>query len=247
MKRTIITKFVSTILAIIFVFSHTNISIHAQGNTGNDTRSKLTLGNSYVARVVVDITDTDFNFGTGTLVGRNKILTAAHVAYKISNKANARVYLGQHNNGLYQTYNVTDIKIHPSYNPTSNTDRERYDLAVLTIDSNFSTYHFIKEFIPNLSIFQDTFRWIGYPADLISFDNFNIAQYITIASPLQYNATNKVLLFNQVSFSGQSGSALIEDYSGFVYGVLYGGPSGQTGFTMLTDTNYKFVYDAIRN
>ncbi|TKI79328.1 trypsin-like serine peptidase, partial [Bacillus mycoides] len=129
-----------------------------------DTRHKLERTDFNVVRVTCETEDGIYgDWGTGTVIGPNKILTAAHVAnIGRYHQQPLIVYAGEHGVGsVPKKYTVSSIKIHPSYRFSPG--HPKHDLAVLTTNETFTQY---KPFSRAPKPLDNTrLIWTGYPSD----------------------------------------------------------------------------------
>ncbi|WP_348920247.1 trypsin-like serine peptidase [Enterococcus rotai] len=228
--------------------------------------------NEAIVRIVN--TSNDRIWGTGSAVGPNKILTSAHVAQPLQTNSNGRmvVYSGEHDSYRPLAIEVLKVDIHPKYNPSA-ADSRANDIAVLTVNYNFSEYfeaHPITKADLAPPPVVDRFSWIGYPSDLFtptnrlfsqwSTESFDIIKTYFVYIPksdgtieiISQPVPDNVLRFNEISAQGQSGSPLINipsvNRGHRVFGVLRGGPVPNiTDFTLLVPENFNFVLNALRN
>ncbi|TKI83723.1 trypsin-like serine protease, partial [Bacillus mycoides] len=131
-----------------------------------DTRHKLERTDFNVVRVSCNELDgINGQWGTGIVIGPNKVLTAAHVA-EIERHCFGEpliVYTGENGAGsVPKKYTVASVKIHPSYNRNA-ADRYKHDLAVLTTIESFTQYKSFSR-APDPLDFTGLI-WTGYPSD----------------------------------------------------------------------------------
>ena len=236
MKKIILTVFLTT---LFFCFAP---KVSAQSSLTTDTRQLLPVADPAVVRI-----GNDFSFGTGTYIAPNKILTAAHVVKQFGNDFD--IYEAQH--GSYSPIPIKPLRVdtHPLHKSGA-LDASRYDLAVITVDKQSRFYYPYRLVYPTtVPVYEDRYRWFGYPFDLNYTDSdqpLSYNQYGDEGTPVTFLNSGHVLTFNNTSAQGQSGSGLISDYSRGVIGTLNGG-ADDTIFTLLTKNNYEFVRSNVLN
>lgn len=175
------------------------------------------------------------SFGSGTLIGKNKILTAAHVVKKFE-KEGMTLHSGYDYNNQTQDLIFVKANYHPDY------DGFNHDLAVITVENKSENYFLIQQ-SENFTNIECV--WIGYPADLI-YNNNSIQQYIDVGEVSTFEKEQAKC--PHVSFGGQSGSGLLninDNYNNNVLGVLSSQKSIYIKFEILAGSNYNFVYSCL--
>lgn len=213
-----------------------------------DTRYKLNNPDLTVVRITsTDYPDLGGGWGSGIVIGPNKVLTAAHVVAPTAIYNRGIIYTGEHRGSTRSAYTISSIKTHPGYKGARDPDRFDHDLAVITTKENFWAYRPFME-APD-PLYLTEVIWTGYPADLIEKQN-EISQWETKQTIFQEDERFLTLHSCVKSFNAQSGSGLrvVNEggprvfSNGEVIGVLVGGCGPvDTVFTLLRGGNYEFV------
>lgn len=231
------------VLFLTFLPFGSATNVDAQAEDYADTRQILHVADPAIVRI-----GNDTNYGTGTFIAPNKILTAAHVVNYFPNN-NFDIYPAQHGNFEPDAVRPTRVDVHPYYNH-SDPNSPQYDLAVITVPMTSFFYYPYRSVAPgSVPVYVDTYRWFGYPIDL-NYNGFMVPpsynQYGDEGNPADFLYSGNVVQFNRPSAQGQSGSALISDFSSGVTGTLHGGSTPEeTLFTLLTPDNYNFVNTSV--
>ncbi|TKI80413.1 trypsin-like serine peptidase, partial [Bacillus mycoides] len=201
-------------------FNICNDALNCAGT--QDNRKKLETTDFNVVRITCNELDgINGQWGTGIVIGPNRVLTAAHVTEIQRFCFGDPLIVYQGGNGIgsvAQKYPVASMKIHPSYNRNADNHFE-HDLAVLTTTETFTQYKPFSR-APDPLDFKGL-TWTGYPSDLVQRDRV-FSQWET-QHPL-YRDNGSLYIYNlhvcAVSEVGQSGSGLITVDNGNVIGIL---------------------------
>lgn len=200
-----------------------------------DPRQKLAIG------ALID--SYGKNFCTGTLVGDNVVLTAAHCVYGISPRA-VRFAIGEDSASPIKTFEVAEIRT----NPLWNTRTPEHDNALLFLRESANTYAtpipINRE--PLVSLVGRYVQNVGYGAtDPASSDNTR--RWWTVAPVVQLD--NRVIVVDgrQVSSvcRGDSGSPCIYKFpngSLRIIGTLHGGETSCIGIDRYPRTDVDALW-----
>lgn len=183
---------------------------------GDDSREKVenTKEFPYSAITYIELEWPDGTSGscTGTLIGKNKVLTNGHCVIDPKTKdsiTSAKVYPGVNNNvGLFGSYNVNDYAVAANWATTGSSSE---DFAVLVLDVSKDNKQ-AGDVAGTLGIRQvntllnQNIDIFGYPGDLMQvsgeISQFGMGGYIT-------REDASVAFYTIDTAPGQSGSALI--------------------------------------
>ena len=228
----------SIIVSMFFLLSCMNLNVQAQVK---DTRYKVDTFSPIAVRITSS--DDESRWGTGIVVGPNKVLTAAHVL----RQNNLIIYQGEHKDEPRKTFTIASAKRHPDYKPHGDT-KHFHDLAVITTNETFDTYGSFGH--AEYSLLFSNITWIGYPGDLIQQEG-EFSQWGTDHIALGDTGDLSKFMLNEsvVSYGGHSGSGIIDNSNPegpLVIGVLTGGIGPEdTDITLLRGSNYNFVYNEV--
>ncbi|MCU5087019.1 serine protease [Bacillus cereus] len=228
----------SMLVLMFFLFSCMNSNVQAQV-TG--TRYKVDTFSPIVVRITS--LDDESRWGTGIVVGPNKVLTAAHVL----KQNNLIIYQEEHKDNPRKAVTIASAKRHPDYKPYGAT-KHFHDLAVITTNETFKTYGSFGH--AEYSFLFSDLTWIGYPGDLIQQEE-EFSQWRTDHIALVDNGDLSKFVLNEsvVSYGGQSGSGIIDNSNPegqLIIGILTGGIGPEdTDITLLRGSNYNFVYHEV--
>lgn len=231
-------------------------AIKAEGycNPGDDIHTLLPPGYRLRSIVMIYVNDSSgkpVDWGTGTFIRPDKILTAGHVACGMQQyeKKGKKVHItaGLHEPQPGTDYDIKSIVIHPDMN----LDTPDHDIAVITTTTNYPTgFYPITESVKTLP--DDFFGSVSYPSGLIEkAGNFN--QYVARFKIYGQFYPSAVVLTKCLSYGGESGAALIgyqknSPLNGKIVGILSSGsgdfpgdPTTMTYYTILSRNNYKFI------
>ncbi|EOH99453.1 hypothetical protein UAW_00605 [Enterococcus haemoperoxidus ATCC BAA-382] len=104
---------------------------------GEDTRIKVMDTTKAPYSSIVYLSKADGGFGSGTVIGKNKVLTAAHVVTSLKTSADiGRANVSPARNGYYYpfgSFKIESIDMHTGWTVQNNRD---YDIAVVTLKPN---------------------------------------------------------------------------------------------------------------
>ncbi|WP_147195286.1 serine protease [Pantoea sp. CCBC3-3-1] len=237
-------------------FSDSAIKAEGHCNPGDDIHTLFPSGYSLPSVVMIYVNDSSgkpVDWGTGTFISPDKILTAGHVAYNMQQyqKKGKKVYItaGLHEPEPGTAYEIKSIAIHPEMN----LDTSDHDIAVITTTKNYPTRTYpITEITADLP--DAFFGSVSYPSGLIEkIGKFN--QYTARFKIDGHLYSSAVALTKCLTYGGESGAALIgyqndSPLNGKIVGVLSSGsgdhpgdPTTLTYYTTLSGSNYKFITD----
>lgn len=188
---------------------------------GVDDREKIAVSGDYLAGKVVHIaarySDGSMAFGSGVMVGRNDVLTAAHVLYSKEHGGYATfVEATAARDGEIKPYGVSyGVE---SVVPDEWIEGKDYsgDWGIITLNSSigdYTGYVNIETYDDSLS-FGNVFS-MGYPADL---EDGNSLYYAN--GSIDSIQDNELLFFDDMdAYAGQSGSGIFY-YNGEELGVI---------------------------
>ncbi|GGA87546.1 trypsin-like serine peptidase [Staphylococcus muscae] len=184
-----------------------NSSLFNEKIIGKDTRTvvKDYLKNPYKKIVLLDIKfKNNTGTGTGAMINKNTVLTAAHNVYssELGGFAkNITVYAGLSKSKLpIGQAHVTQKFLQKEWETTG---LPKYDFAILKLDNNLGCKTGYFSFSQDLSLNQ-TLQIAGYPGDKGS-----ITQYSGKGTLLSF--TNDNLFYDVDTYNGESGSPILND------------------------------------
>ncbi|TKI86544.1 trypsin-like serine peptidase [Bacillus mycoides] len=210
--------------------------------TVEDTRYESEELDLTVVRIVSQ--DDKNLWGTGIVIGPNKVLTAAHVL----SLSNPIIRVGEHRGSTGEIYTISKFVRHPDYYPFGD-NKFKHDLAVITTNRNFWEYRPFMEAPDSMLLTPVT--WTGYPGDLIT-QNRVVSQWQT--DFIFYDQDNGGFFITAavIGYEGQSGSGvrILDEggpryFNGEVIGVYTGGFATLSHITLLRGKNYEFVKNEV--
>ena len=207
---------------------------------GDDTRGRLT-NTTLVPYNSTVFVEAHGRVGSGVVIGKNTVLTAAHVVKHIINNPNKGtnfVIPGRNGSDCpYGKFEIKSVHIPQSYldNPTAD-----QDIAVLTIQPKNNRA--IGEYIiprtiklTNSVIIGANLQMLGYPADKPWG-----TMWMCYGSILK--ETNNLIYYDMDTFKGQSGAPVYNYANELVAVHTTGNENGNFG-TKINSEHYKFISD----
>ncbi len=188
---------------------------------GVDDRGKVAVSGDYFARKIVHISvrypDGSMAVGSGVMVGRNDVLTAAHLLYSEEHGGYAVfVEATAARDGEIKPYGVSYGVESVVSDEWINGEDYGEDWGLITLNSaigDYTGYVNIATYSDSLS-FENVFS-MGYPGDLKDGNSL----YYTDGS-IDSIQDNELLFFDDMdAYAGQSGSGIF-DYNGDELGVI---------------------------
>lgn len=216
------------------VTNPTGMSVYRQSRSiiGNDNRTKITNTTlSPYSSIVHTAVPYDVALGSGAVVGKNIILTAAHVAKSFSKTKDSFVIPGRNGrNSPFGKFQVKGVYIHPDYGKGSN-----HDIAILVLMANEKGQNIgdvvpILKTNPNFSL-NETITLPGYGADKRGELWESTGRVVNQDTYRLYHTAD--------TYSGNSGSPILNSKQEIIGVHVTGGSTN--GAVKLTDNNYTFI------
>lgn len=227
-----------------FVDTPTNIKPEASSETnsnesiiGDDTRKKVndTSVFPYSACVRIECTYADGSayWGSGNVIGRYCILTAAHLVYNGNNEYPTKIVVKPSFNGTtYNTvyeYNVVRSLIYPGYVEAydANYDDIKYDMAILCVDNPVGDVTGTFGYSTDVSV-GELLTLTGYPGDKID-------RGLYTDTKTAFSVTDTNLFYTLDTYGGQSGSGVYNSSNCIVAVHTNGGVTYNLGVRINSD------------
>lgn len=201
-----------------------------------------------IAALVTTWPDGSETNGTGFMVSKNYMLTAAHLVYDDKRGGSARsvvAYFGR--DGINYSYKYYASTLYWSVNYPTNKTREN-DWGALRFDTNVgsTTGWFGVGYVNNETLAPMLIRVTGYPGDkMIRYNSFE-DKY----KKYMYTSNSPVHQYSSVGFSykadtdeGQSGSPVYKNDTEIVYGINNGGGSKYNTCRRINQSLFDMMID----
>lgn len=219
-----------------------NSSLNRQPRSiiGTDERSQImdTQAAPYNSMVFVAA---DGNAGSGAVIGKNTVLTSAHVVRKIlenTNKDSIYVIPGRNGSKLpYGKFKIKSVYIPQSYIDHAGVDT---DIAVITVDTLNNKS--IGEVVPVLPIKLSNTVENGVSLATTGFPGDKTWGTMWTAQGKVTGQTNTRVYYDMDTKGGQSGSPVYNEKNEIIAVHTTGGSKSNFG-TKIKDEYYQFILD----
>ncbi|EOH55520.1 trypsin-like serine peptidase [Enterococcus faecium] len=217
-----------------------NLNIQPRSIIGTDERIQITdtKAEPYNSMVFVAA---DGNAGSGAVIGKNTVLTAAHVVRKIlenTNKDSIYVIPGRNGSKLpYGKFKIKSVYIPQSYIDHASGDT---DIAVITVDTLNNKS--IGEVVPVLPIKLSNSVENGVSLATTGFPGDKTWGTMWTAQGKVTGQTNTRVYYDMDTKGGQSGSPVYNEKNEIIAVHTTGGSKNNFG-TKINDEYYQFILD----
>ncbi|UEX89523.1 trypsin-like serine peptidase [Staphylococcus ratti] len=246
---------------------------HAEAANQSDTREYVKNMDRAPYRSVVALDAKFGNFegtrekgiheiGTGTVIGKDTIVTAAHVVYGIKETLRGgyatEVTATPAQNGKqapYGKFKVKSIKVHEGYMNEENIENYLhfgYDIAIIKVAPNKKGQH-IGDVVEPLKVKKadqvkgSKILTVGYPGDKVKHYRFNRTPWQSVGTVVGNYRIHNMFQTNFYSAGGQSGASAIDLSDNKVIGILSFGDRHATGFIQFNQEIYPWLKNNLKN
>lgn len=211
---------------------------------GEDTRTKVMDTTKAPYSSIVYISKADGGFGSGTVIGKNKVLTAAHVVTSLKTSSDiSRANVSPARNGYYYPYGsfkIESIDMHTGWTVQNNRD---HDVAVVTLKPNSNGKN-IGEVVPIILVTNVPNIPVVTKGKLPGYSQDKYGELWEGRGSI-ISQTAERLYYDMDSVGGTSGSPVYNENNQLiaVHTSEYrmGNVAFKNGGSKITGSNYEFI------
>jgi len=254
MKKLLTALSLTTLMATPMITSDVNAktsSLPDKSVIGADERTMITDTTKNPYQSIVSLIQTygeDEYICTGTVIAKNKVITAAHCIYDAAKGGypdSVSLTPGRNNTAKpFGTFEGTWGYVPSGWSSYKDTNN---DIAIIDVAPNASGQN-IGEVVTQQRLAQTTsytgkkITITGYPGDKTA--TYGLTQW-THSSPV-ISQTGSKFSYATDTYGGQSGSAVFDNATGNIIGIHTSGSATANFATQLNSTNYKWVQDTLK-
>nr|WP_242586689.1 carbohydrate-binding protein [Enterococcus sp. DIV0869a] len=224
-------------------YAETNV-LEGRAIIGEDTRVRVMDTTKAPYSSIIYLLKADGGFGSGTVIGKNKVLTAAHVVTSLKTSADiSKASVTPARNGYYYpfgSFSIESIDMHTGWTVENNRD---HDIAVVTLKPNSSGKN-IGDVVPIISVNNVPNLPRGTKGLLPGYSQDKHGQ-LWEARGSVISQTESRVYYDMDSIGGTSGAPVYDENNQLiaVHTSEYrmGNVAYKNGGSKITGSNYEFI------